>query len=87
MIFQSFFILDECSDQDAHGWIVSSESCSFQAIGASYYREVKPGEIVALTESGVKSVGIIERPDNGLPAFCIFEYVYFSRPDTLLEGL
>lgn len=68
------------------GFVVSSESCSFGAIGARYYREVLPGEIVELSKEGVKSHCIVERPDSKLPAFCIFEYVYFARPDSILEG-
>lgn len=68
------------------GWVVSSESCSFGAIGARLYREVLPGEIVELSKAGVKSHCIVERPEAKLPAFCIFEYVYFARPDSILEG-
>ncbi|CAH1778054.1 unnamed protein product [Owenia fusiformis] len=73
-------------DVDIEGWAVSSESCSFQAIGAEYYREVLPGEIVQLTRHGVKSICIVPRPTESPSAFCIFEYVYFARPDSILEG-
>jgi len=65
---------------------VSSESCSFSSIGARKVRDVKPGEIVQITESGFETVGMVSRPDNKPPAFCIFEFVYFARPDTSFQG-
>uniref|UniRef100_A0A1B6HSG8 Amidophosphoribosyltransferase n=2 Tax=Homalodisca liturata TaxID=320908 RepID=A0A1B6HSG8_9HEMI len=73
-------------NNEAEGWVVSSESCGFLSIGARYEREVVPGEIVELTEAGVKTVTIVERVDGALPAFCIFEYVYFARSDSIFEG-
>uniref|UniRef100_A0A668A2V3 Amidophosphoribosyltransferase n=1 Tax=Myripristis murdjan TaxID=586833 RepID=A0A668A2V3_9TELE len=74
------------SEGDTEGWVVSSESCSFQSIGAKYYREVLPGEIVQISKHGVKSLSVVPRPEGDLPAFCIFEYVYFARPDSIFEG-
>lgn len=65
---------------------MSSESCGFLSIGARYMREVVPGEIVELTETGVKTITIVDRPEGALPAFCIFEYVYFARSDSIFEG-
>uniref|UniRef100_A0A3Q3G0P7 Amidophosphoribosyltransferase n=1 Tax=Labrus bergylta TaxID=56723 RepID=A0A3Q3G0P7_9LABR len=70
----------------SEGWVVSSESCSFQSIGAKYYREVLPGEIVQISKHGVKTLSIVPRPEGDPPAFCIFEYVYFARPDSIFEG-
>lgn len=52
-----------------------------------YYREVLPGEIVQLSKHGVKSLSVVARPEGDAPAFCIFEYVYFARPDSIFEGL
>lgn len=66
--------------------MISSESCAFPSIGARYVREVLPGEIVELTESGVRSIDIVARPKQRSSAFCIFEYVYFARPDSIFEG-
>lgn len=71
---------------DTEGWVVSSESCSFQSIGAKYYREVQPGEIVQISKHGAKTLSIVPRPEGDFPAFCIFEYVYFARPDSIFEG-
>ncbi|XP_065333562.1 amidophosphoribosyltransferase-like [Cloeon dipterum] len=72
---------------DAEGWVISSESCGFLSIGARYEREVLPGEIVEMTrEGGVRSVCIVGRPDNKPAAFCIFEYIYFARSDSIFEG-
>ncbi|KAI4829349.1 hypothetical protein KUCAC02_023395 [Chaenocephalus aceratus] len=73
-------------EEDTEGWVVSSESCSFQSIGAKYYREVLPGEIVQISKHGVKSLSVVPRPEGDPPAFCIFEYVYFARPDSIFEG-
>ena len=73
------------------GWVISSESCGFLSIGARYEREVLPGEIVEITQNGVRTIDIVERPRDAsnkiLPqAFCIFEYVYFARSDSIFEG-
>uniref|UniRef100_A0A8C9RY48 Amidophosphoribosyltransferase n=1 Tax=Scleropages formosus TaxID=113540 RepID=A0A8C9RY48_SCLFO len=73
-------------DGDTEGWVVSSESCSFQSIGARYHREVQPGEIAQISKHGVKTLSVIPRPEGDAPAFCIFEYVYFARPDSIFEG-
>ena len=65
-------------------WILSSETCALDIIGAELVREVEPGEMVIITEKGVES----SRPfDEAEPRFCIFEYVYFSRPDSVIGGL
>lgn len=76
---------------DTEGWVISSESCGFLSIGARYEREVEPGEIVEITKDGVRTIDIVERPRDAtnqiLPqAFCIFEYVYFARSDSIFEG-
>ncbi|XP_071563243.1 amidophosphoribosyltransferase isoform X1 [Temnothorax nylanderi] len=73
-------------DDEAEGWVISSESCGFLSIGARYVREVFPGEIVELTREGIKTIDIVERPNKKPQAFCIFEYVYFARSDSIFEG-
>ena len=66
---------------DAH--IVTSETCALDIIGADYLRDVEPGEMVVLDESGVHSL----RPFPAAASrFCIFEYIYFARPDSVVEG-
>ncbi len=63
------------------GWVLSSETCALDIIGAQYIREVKPGEMVVITAAGIEShFPFRPRP----PRFCIFEHVYFSRPDSII---
>ncbi|MGO0123326.1 amidophosphoribosyltransferase [Desulfothermobacter acidiphilus] len=65
------------------GWVVASESCALDTIGASFVRDVRPGEIV---EIGVE--GVISHPGMAAPrrAHCVFEYIYFARPDSVLDS-
>lgn len=66
------------------GYVVASESCALDTIGAEFVRDVLPGEILIIDEDGLHSVG---RKDTGEAAHCIFEYVYFARPDSTLDGV
>ncbi|HSF94083.1 MAG TPA: amidophosphoribosyltransferase [Thermohalobaculum sp.] len=67
-----------------NAWILSSETCALDIIGAEFVREIEPGEMVIITEKGIET----SRPfETGKSRFCIFEYVYFSRPDSLIGGL
>jgi amidophosphoribosyltransferase len=66
------------------GWVVASESCALATIGATFVREVEPGEIVRLDENGVAAWQGVDPADE--LALCIFEYIYFARPDSMLEG-
>jgi amidophosphoribosyltransferase len=65
------------------GYVVASESCALGTIGAEYVREVEPGEIIRIDASGLSS---ITGRESARKALCIFEYVYFARPDSRLEG-
>jgi amidophosphoribosyltransferase len=65
------------------GWVLSSETCALDIIGAEFVREVEPGEMVICTGSGLESFFPFERLQ---PRFCIFEQVYFSRPDSVIGG-
>jgi amidophosphoribosyltransferase len=63
-------------------YCVASESCAFDIIGAEYLREVKPGELVTLGEDGVQSRQVMSGERR---AFCVFEYIYFARPDSRMN--
>jgi amidophosphoribosyltransferase len=64
-------------------YCVASESCAFDIIGAKFIREVQPGEMVSLGERGIETRQVVE---GARRAFCVFEHIYFARPDSLLEG-
>lgn len=65
-------------------YILSSESCALDSVGAEFVRDVKPGEIVVIDENGVKSIMYAE--ESGCQT-CSFEYIYFARPDSQIDGL
>ena len=64
------------------GWVVASESAALDIVGASFVREVEPGELLAIDEHGVRSQTFAEATPKG----CLFEYVYLARPDTTIAG-
>jgi len=64
------------------GYVIASESCALDHIGASFVREIEPGEIVSITENGIDSY----REETERRALCIFEYIYFARPDSVING-
>jgi amidophosphoribosyltransferase len=72
-----------CLGRMGADWIVASETCALDHIGAEYVREVEPGEAVLIDESGLRSVQLIT-PRN--EAFCIFEFIYFARPDSIISN-
>lgn len=65
-------------------YVMASETCAFDAIGAEFIRDVKPGEIIVIDKQGLAS---IQTPANIKTSMCIFEYIYFARPDSLMNGL
>ncbi len=65
------------------GWVVASESCALATIGAEFIRELQPGEIVALNDEGIRTVALAPAPTR---AMCLFEYIYFARPDSVIDG-
>ncbi len=68
----------------ASGWIIASESCALDHVGADYIREIEPGEAVLIDENGLRT---IKAPDNpSRRSSCVFENIYFARPDSVLGG-
>lgn len=75
-----------CYGQTEDGtYIVASESCALNAVGARLIRDVKPGEIVIFDANGVKSIE--DHCKKSKRALCIFEYIYFARPDSIIDGV
>ncbi|MFN8532031.1 MAG: amidophosphoribosyltransferase [Dehalococcoidia bacterium] len=72
-----------CLGQLGNGWVAASESCALDHIGASFLREVMPGEIVQLDRGGISS--FLGRLDDR-QATCIFEFIYFARPDSVIDN-
>ncbi len=64
-------------------YVVASETCAFDIIDAEYIREVEPGELLEISPNGLKSYYPFERQKQSL---CVFEYIYFSRPDSIIFG-
>ena len=65
-------------------YVVASETCAFDMTGATAVREIEPGEVVFISSQGLKSVKLSQR--DAKPAHCIFEHVYFARPDSIIFG-
>jgi amidophosphoribosyltransferase len=66
-----------------NSFVVSSETCAFDLIEASYVREVRPGEVLCINKDGMKSYRPFKKVD---PKYCVFEYIYFARPDSYIFG-
>ena len=64
------------------GWVVASETAALDIVGASFVREIEPGELIAIDENGLRSQRFAETKRAG----CVFEYVYLARPDTSING-
>ncbi|MGA8100953.1 MAG: amidophosphoribosyltransferase [Candidatus Acidiferrales bacterium] len=64
-------------------WVLASETCAFDLIDAEYVREIEPGELVRISRGGVESIRFAPAKQS---RFCIFEHVYFSRPDSIVFG-
>jgi len=65
-------------------YVLASETCAFDLVGATYVRDIEPGEMVLIDKHGIQSMHPFE---NATSKFCVFEYVYFARPDSNLEGI
>jgi len=64
------------------GWVVASESCAVDTVGGQFVREIDPGEIICIDESGVQSY---RGQPSRIRATCVFEYIYFARPDSVIK--
>jgi amidophosphoribosyltransferase len=73
-----------CLGKLGDAWVLASETCALDLINAKFVRDVEPGEIVAINEHGLTSVQAF--PEHERRAFCIFEYVYFARPDSTIAN-
>ena len=73
-----------CIGQREDGYVFASESCAIDAAGAKFIRDIKPGEIVIADKGGLRS---IETHCGSEPHACIFEYIYFARPDSVIDNI
>lgn len=69
--------------RNKHSWVVASESCAFNLLGAEIVRDVAPGEIILINDDGVQSIKQLE----GKRRICSFSWIYFGRPDSVLDGI
>jgi len=65
------------------GWVIASESCALDSVGAEFIRDVEPGEMVVIDDNGLVSRRFAQ---EGRRALCVFEYIYFARPDSSIDG-
>ncbi|MDD5918450.1 MAG: amidophosphoribosyltransferase [bacterium] len=65
-------------------YVLASESCALDAVGAGFIRDIEPGEIVVIDKNGVNSITV--HCNKCDPTLCVFEFIYFSRPDSVLDG-
>lgn len=73
-----------CIGENSRTYVIASESCALDAIGANFVRDVEPGEIVIIDEDGLHSYKIDTSAERKM---CLFEYVYFARPDSVIDGI
>lgn len=73
-----------CIGKEGDSWFLSSESCALDAVDAQFVRDVEPGEIVVIDESGLTS---LKHDKNSNLTTCVFEYIYFARPDSIIDNI
>ena len=73
-----------CLGQLGDAWVIASESCALDIISARYIRDIEPGELVIIDENGLRTYFQENKAEK--PAHCIFEFIYFSRPDSMIFG-
>lgn len=72
-----------CIGKMGDSWVLSSESCALDTVGAEFVRDVEPGEMVVINDEGLKSYRFATADKK---AACVFEYIYFARPDSVIDG-
>jgi amidophosphoribosyltransferase len=77
-------ILGRIGSEGTGGWVLASETCALDIVGADFIRDVEPGEIVVINDQGVHSIKPFTKRKE---RFCVFEYIYFARPDSVMEGM
>jgi len=75
-----------CIGKRDNSYIITSETCALETVGAEFVRDVLPGEVVTITPEGIQSDTSMCKPQNK-EARCIFEYIYFARPDSHIDGV
>lgn len=73
-----------CLGKISGGYVLASESCALSATGAEFVRDIEPGEVVVINDEGLKSIKFGEKSKL---ATCSFEYIYFARPDSVIDGI
>ncbi len=74
-----------CYGQTADGkYVVASESCALEAVSAKFIRDIEPGEILVFTKEGIRSIR--DHCGKQQQSMCVFEYIYFARPDSVIDG-
>ncbi len=71
-----------CIGRLDNSYVLASETCALDTVGARFIRDVMPGEIVLIGENGISSVQVMEQPRK----LCVFEHIYFARPDSFIDG-
>ena len=73
-----------CLGKVGNGYILASETCAIDSVNGEYIRDIQPGEIVIINKEGIKSIIIEEKTKKQT---CVFEYIYFARPDSVIDGI
>jgi amidophosphoribosyltransferase len=76
-----------CIGKSAIGFAVASETCALDACGFEYVRDARPGEVIMIENGQIKHEGMKLETEGNIRGLCIFEYVYFARPDSVIDGL
>ena len=77
--------LGRLPEGEGHGWVFGSETCALDHMQAEFVRELEPGEVVVITDNGVHS-DIFRSEEKRERALCVFEWIYFARPDSVMDG-